>query len=86
MTSSEADLARKILELCALRGPGKTICPSEVARAIASDETTWRAMMPKVREVAATLVRKHRIVAFQKGVSVDPKSAGGTIRLGLPEN
>lgn len=78
----ERVIALLILELVARRGPGKTICPSEVARALGGD---WRAHMPFVREVAARLAAEGRIVVTQKGRVVEADRAVGPIRLGLPE-
>lgn len=43
-------IAEEIIRRAMDRGVGKTICPSEVARALADD---WRALMPEVRSVAA---------------------------------
>jgi hypothetical protein len=65
-----------LLTLAAARSP-KTFCPSEAARALA---TNWRPLMPEVRRVAATLP----LVATQKGHPVDPLTAKGPIRLGQP--
>lgn len=66
-----------ILDLAIARGRGKSICPSEVAKALAKD---WRALMPLVRSVAAGMPE---IVATQSGVEVDPLTARGPIRLRL---
>ena len=41
-----------ILRLTAQRGAGKSICPSEVARALRPD---WQPLMPVVRQAAARL-------------------------------
>lgn len=43
-----------ILDLLAERGPDKTICPSEAARALAGDED-FRPYMDPVRQAAARL-------------------------------
>lgn len=57
------DAARAtILRLVAARAAGATICPSEVARALAGDGGDWRAEMARVhnevdRMAAAGLVR-----------------------------
>lgn len=75
--SIEAEIAAQV----AKRGAGKTICPSEVARALADD---WRDLMPEVRAVAGAMVRAGRIVATQGGAVVDPEAAQGPIRLGPP--
>jgi hypothetical protein len=66
-----------LIDLALQRGAGKSFCPSEAARALASD---WRPLMPEVRRVAATL---SEIEALQKGQPVDPLTAKGPIRLRL---
>lgn len=63
------------------RGADKTICPSDVARALAAE---WRPLMPRVREVAADLAARGEIVVTQRGTPVDALAANGPIRLGLP--
>ena len=60
-----------------MRGRGKSLCPSEVAKALSPD---WRPLMPEVRRVAADIAE---IVATQNGVEVDPRTARGPIRLRL---
>lgn len=72
----EAEIRRQVI----MRGAGKTICPSEVARALAGD---WRAVMPQVRAVAAEMAARREIAVTQKGVAVDAVEAKGPIRLGL---
>ncbi|GAC1544007.1 MAG: hypothetical protein NVS3B10_08160 [Polyangiales bacterium] len=78
-----ADRARSIeaalLSLIAARG-GKTICPSEVARAV--EPTRWRTRMPEVRAVVATLRARGAIVVTQRGRPVDPAQARGPVRIG----
>lgn len=74
-----AAIAACILDRIAARGQGRTICPSEVARALAAD---WRPLMPDVRDAAAVLVAEGRIVATQRRRPVDPRTARGPIRLG----
>jgi hypothetical protein len=74
-----------ILRLCAERGAGKSICPSEVARAIAGpDETVWRLLMHPVREAAFRLAREGRLQVLRKGRPIAPEQARGVIRLALP--
>jgi hypothetical protein len=79
-TSNRAE--EKILELLAERDPGKTICPSEAARALAGDED-FRPYMEPVREAAAALVRAGQLVVTQKGEEVEIGEARGPVRLGL---
>jgi hypothetical protein len=75
------EVAKKILELVRRRGAGKTVCPSEVARAL--DEEDWRPLMKEVRREAAELARKDRIEVLQKGKVVDIQKTRGAIRLRL---
>lgn len=72
-------IAAVLMDLAHQRGRGATFCPSEAARALASD---WRPLMPAVHRVAATLP----LLATQKGRPVDPLTAKGPIRLGLPDD
>ena len=74
-------LEEAILALLAERSEGKTICPSEAARAVGG--TAWRDQMPLAREAAAALAAEGRIVVLQKGEPVDALKARGPIRLGL---
>src|ERR1700761_2124155 len=73
----------KIMELLECRSAGKTICPSEVARAMAgSDERSdWEPLMELTRAAACRLVEVGRILITQRGRVVDPARAEGPIRL-----
>ena len=75
---SDAQIAAALMRLARERGPEKSFCPSEAARALGPD---WRPLMPEVRRVAASLPLK----ATQKGRAVDPVAARGPIRLSLDE-
>ena len=75
-----ADAQRAILELLARRDPGKTICPSEAARALGGDGG-FRPLMGIVRDAARALVAEQRIEVTQSGDVVDLDSARGAIRL-----
>lgn len=55
-----------VLALLAQRAPGKTICPSEVARALA-DGGDWRAVMPAVHDAVDTLLGEGRVALSWKG-------------------
>lgn len=70
----------KILELLAARDPGKTICPSDAARALYED---WRPRMDEVREAAYALADRGALEVTQGGEVVDGRSARGAIRLRL---
>ena len=66
------------MELVTDRGPEKSICPSEVARALGGEE--WRQLMDDVRLVGIEMESLGRIDVMQKGKRVDGKSAKGPIR------
>ncbi|MEO1036646.1 MAG: DUF3253 domain-containing protein [Pseudomonadota bacterium] len=83
MHPSNDDIAKTILALCRTRGVGKTICPSEAARAVASDDD-WRSMMEAVRTVATAMAAAGTIAITQGGNAIDPTQTRGPIRLGLP--
>jgi hypothetical protein len=77
------EIEQTITAMVAARGRGKTICPSEVARALAGDDG-FRALMPDVREAAARMAERGDVAVTQRGCVVDARSARGPIRLGLP--
>lgn len=82
---SDDRIERTIVALLDARAPESTICPSDVARALApDDEAAWRALMPQVREVAAALATDGRLRVTRRGVVVDALAPGGPIRLGRP--
>ncbi len=74
-----------ILRLLAERGKGKTICPSEVAKAVAgsAERAAWEPLMEPVRVVARGMLREGKIVVTQKGRVVDGDTAKGAIRFRL---
>jgi len=77
-TREQAEAA--ILDLLARRDPGKTICPSDAARALGGD-VGFRPLMPLVRDAARALVAARRIEVTQSGTPVDLDTARGAIRL-----
>ena len=79
-----AQIAQAIRDLTQARGPGKTICPSEVERHLSPAD--WRPLMPRVREVASALQQRGEICITQQGVEVDPLTCRGPIRLSLRES
>ena len=79
---ADAHLERTILELLAQRAPGKTICPSDAARASHPDD--WREWMEPVRVVARRLVSEGTVTITQGGKPVDPGApTKGPIRIRL---
>jgi hypothetical protein len=75
------DIRAALLRTARARGPGKSFCPSDVARDLADD---WRPLMPVIRSVATDLQQEGRLTATQKGQAVDVATARGPIRLSLP--
>ena len=65
-----ARIEAAILALAGHRGPDKTICPSDAARAIGGD--SWRSVMPAAQDVARALARVGEVEVSQKGGVLDP--------------
>lgn len=78
-------LRAQILELLDQRGAGRTICPSEAARAVSraedDSEEGWRDLMEPARRAAGRLVEAGEIEVTQRGRVVDLSVAKGPIRL-----
>lgn len=82
--TSETDIERTILDLAAARGIGKTICPSEAARAIAGpDPQAWSRLMPAIRRVAIGLMKAGLVAITRKGRPVDPEDFRGVYRIAI---
>ena len=77
-----ADIAAEILRQTEARGVGKSICPSEVARALAPDD--WRPLMTPVRQAAAVLSDQGQVLILRKGRAVPATEMRGVIRLATP--
>ncbi|WP_419807165.1 DUF3253 domain-containing protein [Terriglobus sp.] len=78
-------LEEATLRLLRERGAGKTICPSEAARAVAGDAAheVWEPLMEPARAAARRLVARGEVVITQGGAIVDPSTAKGAIRIRL---
>ncbi|SEG22716.1 Protein of unknown function [Bryocella elongata] len=83
MNDPRLKLKNAIRTLLDERGDGKTICPSEAARAAAGSDKRgdWEPLMPTVREAAVALAASGEIVITQQGEPVDGRTARGPIRL-----
>lgn len=86
MTDDEHDMDRRleraIVELLERRGPTGSICPSDAARAVYSqDDDGWRALMEPARRAARRLVAAGRAEITQGGRPVRPDRARGPIRV-----
>lgn len=88
MQNTSIDLAAletSMLALVAERGPDKTICPSDVARAVGGGHPDqWGPLMQPIRRIAVRLAHEGRVVVYRKGKPVDPDGFKGVYRLGLP--
>ncbi|MCE4224730.1 DUF3253 domain-containing protein [Methylobacterium sp. C25] len=82
--ADEAVIEKTMLDLVVERGPGKTCCPSEVARAIGGPHPDgWGPLMQPIRRVAVRLTKEGRIAILRKGKPVaDPDDFRGIYRLG----
>lgn len=63
-------LRSAILDLARERGPDKTICPSDAARAVGGEQ--WRDLMDDARDIARDLARRGDVEITQKGTVLDP--------------
>jgi hypothetical protein len=72
-------LESAILGLLERRGEGKTICPSDAARAVSADG--WRDLMEPARRAARRLVAAGEVVVTQGGEVVSLDAATGPIRI-----
>jgi hypothetical protein len=75
----QARLRAVIVELLERRGPGKTICPSDAARALVGND--FRPLMETARAAAAELAADGEIEVTQRGEVVDIAQVRGPIRL-----
>ncbi len=75
-----------VLRLAKERGAGKTICPTEAAKAAAEQrgEEDWNARLPSVKSAAVRLAKRGGVAIYRKGKPVDPESFKGVYRIGLP--
>lgn len=70
-----------ILELLTRRSKGASICPSEAARLLESEEARWRPLLEPARSAARRLARQGRIEILKGGRRIDPDEVRGPIRL-----
>ena len=75
----DAELEATLRRLLDARGAAKTVCPSEVARAVGGED--WRALVEPARAAARRLVAAGEAEITQGGKVVDPSTAKGPIRV-----
>jgi hypothetical protein len=82
MSPSEREIRGEIGALLDSRAPGRTICPSDVARRLRGEG--WRELMEPVREVARSMAADGELEVTQRGEPADPAAARGPIRYRRP--
>lgn len=80
ISARDEAIAAAILSLVEARGTDKSICPSEVARAL---DPAWQSLMGPVRQAAIRLAAAGRIDILRKGKPAPPGEVRGVIRLRL---
>jgi hypothetical protein len=74
-----------IAALARHRGPDKSICPSDAARAVGGTE--WRDLMDEAREAARRLAMRGRVQVTGRGHVLDPDAEwSGPIRIRIRDN
>jgi hypothetical protein len=70
-----------MLALLRSRRPGASICPSDVARIVGG--TSWRAMLPAVRERAVRMSARGQLAILRRGRVVTKDPTAGVLRYRL---
>lgn len=78
---SDQDIETTMLALLAERGPGKSICPSEVPRQLLGETGPWRRYLKRVRALAGRLAETGRVVVLRHGKPVTGDGIRGVVRL-----
>lgn len=80
MPDVDRALEHAILDLLAQRATTSTICPSDAARSVGTEDS-WRDLMEPARQAAARLVDRGEVEITQEGRVVDLATARGPIRI-----
>jgi hypothetical protein len=81
LTATDRRLEEVILELLRARSRGKSLCPSEAARAAGGED--WNDLMEPARAAARRLAARDVVDIMQGGRVVDGSTARGPIRIRL---
>ncbi|MBU6498922.1 MAG: DUF3253 domain-containing protein [Rhodospirillales bacterium] len=82
--SEHSQTEAEILRLAAAAGAGRSISPTEVARALAPGPgDAWRSRLTAIRRAAIRLAEAGQIDILRKGKPVAAADARGVIRLRL---
>ncbi|WP_374951633.1 DUF3253 domain-containing protein [Mucilaginibacter sp.] len=79
--ANKLSISQTIIDVATDRGPDKSTCPSEIARALFPAD--WRKHMQEVRDAAIGLQHAGKVVITQKGEPVDINHIKGPIRIKL---
>ena len=79
----DRELEAEIAALLDARARSASLCPSEVARAVGSEDD-WRGLMEPVRRAGRRLAARGEVVFTQRGKVVDPATVRGPIRIRRP--
>jgi uncharacterized protein DUF3253 len=84
--SDSRPLEMVIVSLCNDARHGRTVCPTDAAKAYAAargeGELAWRSYLHQVRRAAVGLALAGKLVIYRKGKMVDPNDFRGVYRLG----
>jgi hypothetical protein len=78
-----AEIEATILRLLGEAGPGRSVGPTDAARAL-TEGPGWNVLMPAVRRAAIKLALAGEIAILRKGRPADPNDFKGIYRLALP--
>lgn len=86
MTTDPAE--QVVLDTLIAAGAGKSICPTQAARALAGNpaDETWRRSLAPVRLAAQRLAKAGKIEILRKGKPISPDVLHGVIRLRLSQH
>jgi hypothetical protein len=79
LTDTDRALETALRDLLDRASAGATVCPSQAARAVSTDD--WRPLMDGARSAARRLVASGEAEITQGGQVVDPSTARGPIRV-----
>jgi hypothetical protein len=79
LTDTDQALETALRDLLDRASAGATVCPSQAARAVSTDD--WRPLMDGARSAARRLVASGEAEITQGGQVVDPSTARGPIRV-----
>lgn len=77
-----SDVETAIFDQLATAGPGKSIDPMNIAKAVQPER--WQRLLPRIRAEAAMLAKIGKIVVLRHNKPADPTRFKGVYRIRLP--